>query len=198
MPEGHTLHRLATALGDAFAGQPVRASSPQGRFAESAALLDGRVLGATEAYGKHLFVTFDEIDVVHVHLGLYGKFDVHRNVADVPEPVGQVRLRLVGPSAYADLRGATACELFTPPERAAMLARLGPDPLRPDADPDLAWERISRSRAPIAGLLSSPRIARAQLIVQIPMKFNDIVDCELIAHQSREIECADLPAQARP
>jgi endonuclease-8 len=35
----------------------------------------------------------------------------------------------------------------------AILARLGPDPLRRDADPDLAWHRISRSRAPLAGLL---------------------------------------------
>jgi endonuclease-8 len=34
-----------------------------------------------------------------------------------------------------------------------VLERLGPDPLRPDADPDLAWHRIKRSRAPIAGLL---------------------------------------------
>ena len=156
MPEGHTLHRLATALDEAFAGEEVRASSPQGRFAESAALLDGRVLGAAEAYGKHLFVSFDD-DVVHVHLGLYGRFDVHRDVTEVPDPVGQVRLRLVtsddSGAAYADLRGATACELLTPPERDAVLARLGPDPLRPDADPGLAWERIRRSRAPIGGLL---------------------------------------------
>ena len=56
MPEGHTLHRLATALDDAFAGHPVRVSSPQGRFAESAALLDGRVLETAEACGKHLWV----------------------------------------------------------------------------------------------------------------------------------------------
>lgn len=156
MPEGHTLHRLATALGDAFAGDPVRASSPQGRFADSAARIDGRVLETAEAYGKHLFMGFDGgavEDVVHVHLGLYGKFDVHRDVTDVPEPVGQVRLRLVGPAAYADLRGATACELLTPAERDGVLARLGPDPLRADADPDVAWERIQRSRAPIAGLL---------------------------------------------
>jgi endonuclease-8 len=34
-----------------------------------------------------------------------------------------------------------------------LVARLGPDPLRPDADPDRAWQRIRRSRAPIAGLL---------------------------------------------
>jgi endonuclease VIII len=153
VPEGHTLHRLASALDETFAGRPVRAGSPQGRFAESAALIDGRVLGRAEAYGKHLFLTFDEADVVHVHLGLYGRFDVHRDVAEVPEPVGQVRLRLTGPAAYADLRGATACELLTPVERQAVLTRLGPDPLRTDADPDTAWDRIRASRAPIGGLL---------------------------------------------
>jgi endonuclease-8 len=99
---------------------------------------------------------------VHVHLGLYGRFDVVRDAASVPPPVGQVRVRLVrahaldepgATASYADLRGATACELQTRDQRDALVARLGPDPLRPDADPDLAWHRIRRSRAPIAGLL---------------------------------------------
>ena len=40
MPEGHTLHRLALDLTEAFGGRPVSVTSPQGRFAESAALLD--------------------------------------------------------------------------------------------------------------------------------------------------------------
>jgi endonuclease-8 len=98
-----------------------------------------------------------------VHLGLYGRFDVHADVEDVPAPVGQVRLRLVASVvgdepgeelwSYADLRGATACELLTAAQRAAVLDRIGPDPLRDDADPDRAWERIRRSRAPIGGLL---------------------------------------------
>jgi endonuclease-8 len=157
MPEGHTLHRLATALDLAFAGHPVRVSSPQGRFAESAALLDGRRVEGAESWGKHLWVHFDGDDLVHVHLGLYGRFDVVHGTDVVPPPVGQVRLRLVRAdadrAAYADLRGATACELQTPEQRKAVVARLGPDPLRPDADPDLAWHRIRRSRAPIAGLL---------------------------------------------
>ena len=160
MPEGHTLHRLATALTAAFAGHPLRVSSPQGRFAESAALLDGRVLEAAESWGKHLWLHFAHDDLVHVHLGLYGRFDVVAGATTVPPPVGQVRLRLVradardtGATAYADLRGATACELQTPEQRVALVDRLGPDPLRPDADPGLAWQRIRRSRAPIGGLL---------------------------------------------
>ena len=54
-------------------GRPVRASSPQGKFADGAALLDGRVLTAAEAHGKHLFLGFDGAGWVHVHLGLFGK-----------------------------------------------------------------------------------------------------------------------------
>jgi endonuclease VIII len=151
MPEGHTLHRLATSLREAFAGEVVGVSSPQGRFAESAALLDGtRLLGA-ESFGKHLFVEFDQARLAHVHLGLYGKFPVLPGPA--PAPVGQVRMRLVGGSSYADLRGATACELMTVAERDAVRARLGPDPLDPAGDPERAWARIRASRAPIGGLL---------------------------------------------
>ena len=157
MPEGHTLHRLAREIADTFGGREVASSSPQGRFAASAASIDGAVLVGAEAWGKHLFVELPDDRFVHVHLGLYGKLDVHRDVPDVPPPVGQVRWRLVADAppttSYADLRGATACELLTLAERDAIVARSGPDPLRADADPGLAWERIRRSRAPIAGLL---------------------------------------------
>lgn len=157
MPEGHTLHRLADELTATFGGRVVRAGSPQGRFADSAALVDGQVLVGAEAWGKHLFVEFPGDRFVHVHLGLYGHFDVHIDVLEVPDPIGQVRLRLVaedrGRDRYADLRGPTTCALVTGAERDAVIARSGPDPLRADAEPDLAWERIRRSRAPIAGLL---------------------------------------------
>lgn len=153
MPEGHTLHRLAAALRDQFAGRHVAVSSPQGRFAESAAALDGALVEGAEAWGKHLFIAFEGERYVHVHLGLYGRLDVHDGAP--PAPVGQVRMRLVAaePPAYADLRGATACEVTTEEQRTAVVARLGPDPLRSDADPAVAWARISRSRAPIGTLL---------------------------------------------
>ena len=157
MPEGHTLHRLADEITATFAGRVVRAGSPQGRFADSAALVDGQVLVGAEAWGKHLFIGFPDDRFVHVHLGLYGKFDVHAGVAEVPAAVGQVRLRLVAADrdwhAYADLRGATTCELVTREQRQAVFDRSGPDPLREHADPMLAWERIRRSKAPIGGLL---------------------------------------------
>jgi len=153
MPEGHTLHRLAHELTDAFAGRRVRVGSPQGRFADSAALLDGQVLVGAEAWGKKLYVEFHGDRFVYVHLGLIGGLDVHRDVDEVPAPVGQVRLRITTPTAYADLRGATACELVTPEQRDAAIARMGPDPLRPESDPNRAWDRIRRSRLPIGRLL---------------------------------------------
>jgi len=129
--------------------------SPQGRFADSAALLDGAVLEGAESWGKHLFIAFPGDRFVHVHLGLYGKFDVRTGLEEVPDPVGQVRLRVVAADgdAYADLRGATTCALVTLGQRDAVVARSGPDPLRAGAEPMLAWDRIRRSRAPIGGLL---------------------------------------------
>jgi DNA-formamidopyrimidine glycosylase len=150
MPEGHTLHRLAGQLSAAFAGEVVRVSSPQGRFADAAHVDGTRMLGATFA-GKHLFLEFERDLFVHVHLGLIGKFDVHEGPA--PAPIGQVRLRLSTPTAYADLRGATQCDLVSRERRDAIVGTLGPDPLRPDADPMLAWHRISRSHRPIGDLL---------------------------------------------
>lgn len=151
MPEGHTLFRLAADLQDAFAGDVVAVSSPQGRFAADATLLDGTELVGASAAGKHLFVEFEGERFVHVHLGLIGSFAV---LPGPPQPpVGQVRLRLVGPRAYADLRGATQCALIGAERREAVLAKLGADPLRPDSDPESAWRRISRSDRPIGDLL---------------------------------------------
>ncbi len=54
MPEGHTIHRIARDHGKLLAGRPVLVSSPQGRFADDAARVDGEVLDGIEAYGKHL------------------------------------------------------------------------------------------------------------------------------------------------
>jgi DNA-formamidopyrimidine glycosylase len=165
MPEGHTLRRLADDLTGAFGGRRVRTSSPQGRFAAEAALLDGTTMVGADSAGKHLFLELEGDRVVHVHLGLIGKFDVVTGVpGDLPpEPVGQVRLRVAAwddgrvPS-YADLRGATQCALVTPEQRDAVVARLGPDPLRPDADPERAWRRISRSDRPIGDLLMDQEV----------------------------------------
>lgn len=156
MPEGHTLHRLANELTVSFAGQVVSSSSPQGRFTD-ASQFDGQVLSSAQAWGKHLLVEFAGLDVsVHVHLGLYGTFVVS---AGVGRPVvGQVRWRLQGDSQTADLRGPTACEVLDPAQVELLVERLGPDPLRADADPGRWVDRVRSSRAPIATLLMDQRV----------------------------------------
>lgn len=151
MPEGHTLHRAARDQRPLLMGHPVGVSSPQGRFAEGAALLDGRQVHAVEAYGKHLLYRFDGELALHIHLGLFGRFRRQRQPG--AEPRGAVRVRLVGPTHLIDVNGPTACEVLNPDEVEALLARLGPDPLREDADPERAWARISRSRTALGLLL---------------------------------------------
>ena len=49
-----------------------------------------------------------------------------------PEPIGAVRVRLLTPTAVADLRGPTACEVQTIEQVDAAIAKLGPDPLVDD------------------------------------------------------------------
>ncbi|MGA8251316.1 MAG: zinc finger domain-containing protein [Mycobacterium sp.] len=155
MPEGHTLHRLARLHQRRFAGAPVAVSSPQGRFAPSAAVVDGRVLRRTSVWGKHLFHHYADGPIVHVHLGLYGTFTEWSRPSDgmAPEAVGQVRMRMIGTDYGTDLRGPTVCEVLDEAQFGGVVARLGPDPLRSDADPSWAWARIAKSRRPIGALL---------------------------------------------
>ncbi|WP_125132080.1 DNA-formamidopyrimidine glycosylase family protein [Microbacterium sp. 10M-3C3] len=71
-----------------------------------------------------------------------------------PPVVGQVRLRLLTATTCADLRGPTACELQTPDEVAATIAKLGPDPLVDDpADGEERFVTAVRKRATPIGLL---------------------------------------------
>lgn len=159
MPEGHILHRLARLHQRRFAGAAVAVCSPQGRFAAGAADVDGQLLTRVSAWGKHLFHHYAGGRIVHVHLGIYGHFTEFFVPPDapIPAPTGQVRMRMVGlkgGSPYGtDLRGPTTCEVVDEGQVADVIARLGPDPLRRDADPKLAWKRMIKSRRPVAGLL---------------------------------------------
>lgn len=194
MPEGHSVHRIARQFDRNFVGHRVSASSPQGRFAEGAALLDGRIATSVRAVGKQMFLAFDDL-WLRVHLGMYGAWDfageivadptiasangrmgqtnqrgtvlgdepildaagenslssigaprrarVHVRMSEQttglaeetqwpPAVVGQVRLRLLTEATCADLRGPTACQVQTPDEVVATIAKLGPDPLVDD------------------------------------------------------------------
>ncbi len=202
MPEGHSVHRITRQFERNFVGHVVRASSPQGRFAQGAAELDGRRMTDARAVGKQMFLGFEGDRWLRVHLGMYGAWDFAGDIrmdatiasangrmgqtnqqgtfleqpnpdavvfdaagenslhsigaprrtrlrmsesekegnelADFPpEPVGQVRVRLLTETVSADLRGPTACEVLDPAQVERVVAKLGPDPL---IDPGQAAE----------------------------------------------------------
>jgi endonuclease-8 len=188
VPEGHSVHRIARQFARHFVGKQTAVSSPQGRFAEGAALLDGHTMIDARAVGKQMFLEFDNHLWLRVHLGLYGAWDfagdftadatvasaggrmgqtnqrgtildadaAEDSLASIgaprrtrlrmseqevlrdadaefpPEPIGAVRVRLLTHDTVADLRGPTACELQTPEQVDASIAKLGPDPLVDD------------------------------------------------------------------
>ncbi|MEI5583015.1 MULTISPECIES: Fpg/Nei family DNA glycosylase [unclassified Agromyces] len=225
MPEGHSVHRITRQFERNFVGHVVRASSPQGRFAEGAADLDGRRMTDARAVGKQMFLGFEGDRWLRVHLGMYGAWDFAGDilmdatiassngrmgqtnqkgtfldgpnpdavVLDAagensltsigaprrtrlrmsesekeqngletfpPDPVGQVRVRLLTETVVADLRGPTACEVLDPAQVEQVVARLGPDPLLEDG-PD-AEERftsvIRRKPTPIGLLLMDQNV----------------------------------------
>ncbi|MET2012503.1 DNA-formamidopyrimidine glycosylase family protein [Microbacterium chocolatum] len=217
MPEGHSVHRIARQFARNFVDQTVSASSPQGRFVEGAALIDGRRMLAVRAVGKQMFAEFSDDVWLRVHLGMYGAWDfageidadptiaaangrmgqtnqrgvpadatildaagenslssigaprrarVHVRMSeqttglpdedpDFPPPVvGQVRLRLLTERTCADLRGPTACQVQTPDEVVASIAKLGPDPLVGDpADGEERFVAVTARKPTAIGLL---------------------------------------------
>lgn len=160
MPEGHTIHRAARLQRKALRGKVVRADSPQGRFADGAAILDGQELIDVQAYGKHLFYRWSRGDTLHIHLGLYGKFRTfaHADGEPLPRTTPGTRLRLVTDDRVLQLAGPTACDLVDGAMKRRILERLGPDPLRKDADPERAWAALRRRTIPISAALLDQKV----------------------------------------
>jgi endonuclease VIII len=179
MPEGHSVHRIALQFARHFVGHEIAVSSPQGRFEVGAAELDGRTMTDARASGKQLFLEFSSDRWLRVHLGMYGAWDfvIEDSLASIgaprrlriaeserlgnaiehfpPEPVGQVRVRLLTTTAVADLRGPTACEVLSPAEVDSVIAALGPDP-QLDPSPEAEQRFVSavlKKQTPIGLLL---------------------------------------------
>lgn len=165
-------------------------SSPQGRFTD-AKRVDGQRFARASAWGKHLFHHYADGAIVHVHLGLYGTFT--ESPVPMPLPVGQVRMRIVGAEYGTDLRGPTVCEVIDEAQVAEIVARLGADPLRRDADPGQAWERISKSRKTIGALLMDQSvIAGVGNVYRSELLFRHGVDPYRIGRSIGQGEFSDM------
>ena len=151
MPEGHTIHRAARDHHQIFANQILNVSSPQGRFAEGANILNKTLCIGIEAFGKHLLYHFSNNRTLHVHLGLFGR--IRKQKLPLKEPKGAVRVRLVGQTHAVDINGPTICRVLATPDALLLMKKIGPDLLRTDAKPELAFKRLEKSKAPIGRLI---------------------------------------------
>lgn len=155
MPEGHTIHRHARDHNKWFQGQTVQVTSPQGRFEDGASYVTERTFLRAEAWGKHLFHYYqgDEADlcVVHIHLGLYGRFRMYRTTNQIER--GAIRQRIVGTSRTLDLHGPTCCEVLSHRDAQRKMHTLGPDPLRPECTADAFIAKMQRTRRSVGAVL---------------------------------------------
>lgn len=192
MPEGHVLHRAARLQGKRFSGQIVSARSPQGRFAAGASQLDGQTLTGIDALGKHLFYRFGSGDVLHVHLGLFGKFRVRSRPA--PEPSPNARLVMETATDHLHLAGPTACDLMSPEEEDELRARLGPDPILDPADGAAQLEERLRRRSISIGaaLLDQKVVAGIGNVYRSELLFLAGVHPLTVAQQVPEEAVADI------
>lgn len=199
MPEGHTLHKAVRKQSPLLVGTRIRASSPQGRFLE-ARLLDGAVVQELEAFGKHLFYRFAKrgrVAWLHVHLGLAGRFDFFKKQPP-PSPRASVRVRMAGPVHTVDLRGPLVCEIVDGERRAALVAALGPDPIRKRTSPARFAARLARSRVPIgAMLLDQHVIAGVGNVYRAELLFLARIDPRRRSSDLTAAEVANLWALAR-
>lgn len=150
MPEGHTIPRLTRDLAE-LSGHRIRAVSPQGTFADGAARLDGSRVEEPRAWGKHLVLCTDREEHLHVHLGMHGK--LLRSPDPVRPPLPQSRLRLSTADVAWDLVAPSTCELLDGAQLDRLVAGLGPDPLRQEADRDAAVHAVLASPRPVGVVL---------------------------------------------
>ncbi|WP_058235457.1 Fpg/Nei family DNA glycosylase [Devriesea agamarum] len=123
---------------------------------------------------------------VHIHLGLYGSWTFagdstfsqvqaigapRKRVGERESTTGDardawqhlkpgpnVRLRMAGRHGLADLTGPNTCEVVDARGRHNILTRLGPDPLRVDADPARFVDAVLRSRTSIGVQLMNQQV----------------------------------------
>ncbi|NJI59193.1 Fpg/Nei family DNA glycosylase [Microbacterium oxydans] len=145
MPEGHSVHRIARQFDRNFVGKTLSASSPQGRFAEGAAVLDGRAAVSVQAVGKQMFLETEGDLWLRVHLGLYGAWDfageiiVDPTIASANGRMGQTNQRgTLLDEAILDDAGENSLASIGAPRRTRVHVRMS-EQTKGLADEGLEW-----------------------------------------------------------
>ncbi|MCW5804696.1 MAG: Fpg/Nei family DNA glycosylase [Deltaproteobacteria bacterium] len=145
MPEGDTIHRIATTLAPLLVGQTLERVTTQGLVRGVA----GRVVASVAAHGKHLVIELDDGTALRAHLGMYGRFRRHAR-AEGEEALarispGRVSLAVVTAGGVYLWIGARTIEIS--PRRAPLhgvaISTLGPDVLGDHFDSRQAASRAA-------------------------------------------------------
>jgi endonuclease VIII len=140
MAEGDTILRAARRLDDALCGETVAvaAPNPRGRAA-GIERLDGKRLEGVDSHGKNLLLHFGDL-VLHSHLGMNGSWHVYPRGGRWRKPRRSAWAVLVGEAREGVQFGGPTLRLLPAARlgRDPQLARLGPDVLAPDFDPEAA------------------------------------------------------------
>ena len=195
MVEGHGVHRVATRHKQLLLGKKFAATSPNGRFADGARAIHGKKLCRIEAIGKNLFYFFGGgkggvVHVVHIHFGMSGRFATFP-AGGAPPVKATTRLVLrteEGGGIVAHLSAMTV-EMGDRAKFDVWSAKLGPDPLRDDADFERLWNTCGMpdaraGKAPIgAVLMDQSKVAGVGNIYRAEILFKAGVHPEQPANQ---------------
>jgi endonuclease VIII len=165
MPEGDTIHRVATRLRPALVGQPlVRLDLPRvGPRARKPA--PGTEITEVEAVGKHLLVRFADGAVLRTHLRMTGSWHLYETGQRWQTPPHLARAVVEVPGWVAVCFSAPVVELEHDALGGPQIQHLGPDLTRADlsdADLDVCVQRMATIPEPgddIAVVLLDQRVA---------------------------------------
>lgn len=155
MPEGDSVYQLARRLQWLTGRRVLRSDLRVPAF--STVDFRGRRVAAVWPYGKHLFIQVGE-DILHTHLAMEGRWDVHRKGERWRRPGHSARvvLQVEGNTGEGVIEMVgfhlARVEVFPAREYEERIAYLGPDILAPD------WEEGGREEA-VARILAAPTVA---------------------------------------
>ena len=190
MPEGDTVNKLATALAPRLRGAEVRDLRLK---RSSAASLAGRRIRDVWSLGKHLFMEFDNGQVLRSHLGMYGSWHRYPSGAPWKKPAWQASIVLETGDEVLVCFNAREVEILSIEgfRLADAQRRLGPDLTRERP----AWSVISRR----AAALVEPGTLLVDLLLdqRVAGGIGNVYKCEILflAGQSPRNTFAETPRE---
>ena len=142
MPEGDTIHRVASALRIALVGKPIVSFEAPRLFGPQPA--QGRVIERIESHGRHLEIVWDDGLTLHTHLRMSGAWHLYRIGEGWRKPVSDLRVLIEVSDWLAVCFNAPLVETYRhfDPYRHPGFGPLGPDLCAAGADLDECINRL--------------------------------------------------------